>query len=56
MDKIKIELTLNELQILNQCICSLNFEGKHVRTVGLLHDKILINLEKLNKNESDKKE
>lgn len=43
----KIELSHADLQILLQCIYSLNFEGKHVIAVGTLANKLQIELSKL---------
>ena len=38
---IKVELEHSEIQILIQCIENLNFSGNHIRTVGLLVDKLI---------------
>ena len=55
----KVELSYEELQILMQCIQSLNFEGKHVIKVGLLGHKLQTELskieEKAKKNEQQTK-
>lgn len=55
----KVELSYEELQILMQCIQSLNFEGKHVIKVGLLGHKLQTQIvtieEKVKKNEQQTK-
>lgn len=43
----KIELSYEELQILIQCIKSLNFSGQHIVPVGLLANKIETELVKI---------
>lgn len=44
---VKVELTDEDLQILLQCIQSLNFQGQHVIKVGLLGHKLQTELSKL---------
>lgn len=44
-----MNLSLEELQVLLQCIFALNFEGKNVIRVGLLADKIQKEILKLEK-------
>lgn len=54
----KVELSHEELQILLQCIFSLNYEGKHVIRVGSLASKLQTELQKIEskvqKNEQTK--
>jgi len=54
----KVELNYEELQILIQCIHSLNFSGQHVVPVGLLTHKLQTELskieQKVQKNEQAK--
>lgn len=55
---VKVELNYEELQILIQCIHSLNFSGQHVVPVGLLTHKLQTELskieQKVQKNEQAK--
>ena len=55
---VKVELSYEELQILIQCIQSLNFSGQHIIPVGLLANKIQTELskieQKVQKNEQAK--
>jgi hypothetical protein len=53
---MKVELSYEEIQILIQCINNLNFGGEHIRSVGLLVDKLIKTKEQLEKKKPTDKE
>lgn len=53
---VKVELSYEEIQILIQCIHSLNFSGQHVVPVGLLTHRLQTELSKIEQKVQQKNE
>lgn len=49
MSQVKVPLTPDEMKIMLECIFALNFQGKDVIKVGMLANKLMTELQKLEK-------
>ena len=47
MPQVKIPMSPDEMKIMLECIFALNFQGKDVIKVGMLANKIMTELQKL---------
>lgn len=47
MQQVKVSLNPDEMKIMLECIFALNFQGKDVIKIGLLANKLMIELQKL---------
>lgn len=56
MNKVKLELTSEEVAALLQCILNLNFSGKDIILIGVLANKLQQELTKLQTKEENTNE